>query len=73
MRALHVVRDWRGLKHKFNEYSTPELIALLTGARHTQHQIEQFINQITGELVRRQGRTNRDAHATSAEPVDAGA
>ena len=53
--AVHVTRDWRGLKYKVSECSSDELVNLLVNAQHTQREIGRFIQQIDSELVARSG------------------
>lgn len=47
------IRDWRGIKHHPSQYSTAELIGVLTCAQHTHEQVAQFIEKVEAELALR--------------------
>jgi hypothetical protein len=48
--TVHAVRDWRGIKFKVSEYSTEDLIDLLTNAEHTHEQVAWFLDEVAAEL-----------------------
>jgi len=46
-------RDWSGIKHELDEYTTLELVSVLTHAENNRHQMDRFVESITAELTRR--------------------
>jgi hypothetical protein len=42
-----------GTKHEFNEYTTSELVSVLTHAETSRRQMDRFVESVTAELTRR--------------------
>ena len=61
--ALRTCRDWRGIKHHLNQFSTDEVLHLLDTAQQTSEQIARFIVLLDRELDLRK---NADAGTPSA-------
>ena len=53
--AVHVARDWRGLKFRVSDCSREELRNLLRNAQQTQAEVGRFIDHIENELGERNG------------------
>jgi len=52
-------RDWSGIKHEFDEYTTLELVSVLTHAENNRRQMDRFVESITAELTRRRKTQDR--------------
>ncbi len=51
--TIRTSRDWRGIKHQLNKYSTQELLTLINNAEHTREQVSDFVAHVATELGRR--------------------
>jgi hypothetical protein len=61
--SLRTCRDWRGIKHHLNQFSTDELLHVLDTAQQTSKQIARFIVLLDRELDLRR---NADVSTPSA-------
>ena len=55
--SIDTRRHSSGIKHKLGEYTTSELVSVLTHAENNRRQIDRFVEDITAELTRR-GKTH---------------
>ena len=53
MMTARTLRDWRGIRYRVSQCSTPELINLLTQSIATTNQVAKFIAEVKAELILR--------------------
>jgi hypothetical protein len=54
------LNNWSGTKHQLGEYTTLELVSVLTHAETSRRQMDRFVESVTTELTRR-GKTQESA------------
>ena len=57
--SIDTRRDWSGIKHKLSEYTTLELVSVLTHAENNRRQMDRFVASIATELTRRRKTEDR--------------
>jgi hypothetical protein len=59
--TIRSVRDWRGIKHHVSDYSTDDLLSLLSNAQHTSTEVTRFIAVVNAELAERKQMSRQGA------------
>ena len=51
MMTARTLRDWRGIRYRVSQCSTPDLINLLSQSIVTTNQVAKFIAEVKAELI----------------------
>ena len=48
-----ILNNWSGTKHQLGDYTTLELVSVLTHVETSRQQMDRFVESVTAELTRR--------------------